>query len=146
MKVYLKTFGCRANQYDSETVRAMVERSGGAIVAQPEDADVAVFNSCAVTAEAEVDLRKSIRRAARRRPELTTLVMGCAAALDRGVLSSLPTVRQPTRWPPGAASWRRTPRSARWCWNAPTCRPTARPWPRVSGCRSTIWSPCWAPG
>ena len=93
MKVYLKTFGCRANQYDSETVRAMVERSGGAIVAQPEDADIAVFNSCAVTAEAEVDLRKSIRRAARRQPELTTLVMGCAAALDRGVLSSLPTVR-----------------------------------------------------
>lgn len=93
MKVYLKTFGCRANQYDSETVRAMIERSGGAIVAQPEDADVAVFNSCAVTAEAEVDLRRNIRRAARRRPELTTLVMGCAASLDRGTLAALPTVR-----------------------------------------------------
>jgi threonylcarbamoyladenosine tRNA methylthiotransferase MtaB len=93
MKVFLKTFGCRANQYDSETVRAMIERAGGAVVSQPEDADVAVFNSCAVTTEAEVDLRKNIRRAARRRPELTTLVMGCAASLDRGSLASLPTVR-----------------------------------------------------
>jgi len=93
MRVYLKTFGCRANQYDSETVRAMIERAGGAVVAQPEEADIAVFNSCAVTTEAEVDLRKNIRRAARRRPELTTVVMGCAASLDRGALASLPTVR-----------------------------------------------------
>jgi threonylcarbamoyladenosine tRNA methylthiotransferase MtaB len=93
MKVYLKTFGCRANQYDSETV-LMNERAGGALVSQPEEADVAVFNSCAVTTEAEVARRKNIRRAARRRPELTTLVMGCAASLDRGSLALLPTVRQ----------------------------------------------------
>ena len=32
MKLYLRTFGCRANQYDSETVRAMVEAQGGEIV------------------------------------------------------------------------------------------------------------------
>ena len=94
MKVYLKTFGCRANQYDSETVRAMIERAGGDIVAQPDDADVAVFNSCAVTAEAEVELRKHVRRAARRRPELKTLIMGCAAARDRGTLAALPSVAQ----------------------------------------------------
>lgn len=92
MKVYLKTFGCRANQYDSETVRSMVERSGGEIVASPEEADMAVFNSCAVTAEAEVDLRKNIRRAARRRPALQSVVMGCAASLDKGAIASLPTV------------------------------------------------------
>ncbi len=92
MKVYLRTFGCRANQYDSEAVRAMVERSGGAIVETPNDADVAIFNSCAVTSEAEVELRKSIRRAARERPSLSTLVMGCASSLDRGQLRALPTV------------------------------------------------------
>lgn len=93
MKVFLRTFGCRANQYDSEAVRAMIERGGGALVERPEDADVAVFNSCAVTSDAEVELRKGIRRAARQRPELTTLVMGCAAALDRGALRELPTVK-----------------------------------------------------
>jgi threonylcarbamoyladenosine tRNA methylthiotransferase MtaB len=94
MKVYLKTFGCRANQYDSETVRAMIERAGGAVVARPEDAEVAIFNSCAVTAEAEVDLRKHVRGAARRQPELRTVIMGCAASLDRGTLRALPTVHQ----------------------------------------------------
>lgn len=92
MKVYLRTYGCRANQYDSEQVRSLVEGAGGAIVDDPAEADTAVFNSCAVTAEAEAELRKGIRRAARSNPALKTVVMGCAAALDNGVLASLPSV------------------------------------------------------
>jgi threonylcarbamoyladenosine tRNA methylthiotransferase MtaB len=92
VKVYLRTFGCRANQYDSEQVRALIEQSGGTIVEDPADADTAVFNSCAVTSEAEVELRKSIRGAARANASLRTVVMGCAAALDRGQLAAMPTV------------------------------------------------------
>ena len=61
MKLYLRTFGCRANQYDSEAVRAMVEAEGTTIVDAPEEADVAVFNSCAVTSDAEAELRKVVR-------------------------------------------------------------------------------------
>ncbi|HTE45950.1 MAG TPA: MiaB/RimO family radical SAM methylthiotransferase [Gemmatimonadaceae bacterium] len=82
MKVYLRTFGCRANHYDTEAVRTMLETSGHAIVESASDADVAVFNSCAVTSDAEAELRKVVRRAARERPELRSVVMGCAAALD----------------------------------------------------------------
>jgi len=92
MKVYLRTFGCRANQYDSAQVRALIEAAGGMVVGDPADADAAVFNSCAVTAEAEVELRKGIRGAARKNADLRTIVMGCAAALDRGGLRDLPTV------------------------------------------------------
>lgn len=97
MKVYIATFGCRANQYDSEAARAMLEASGARIVAAPEEADTALFNSCAVTSRAEADLRAGIRRAARANPELRTVVMGCAAALDADretsrSLRSLPTV------------------------------------------------------
>ena len=91
-RVYLRTFGCRANQYDSEAVRAMIEAAGGEIVATPELADSAVFNSCAVTASAEADLRQSVRGAARRAPALRTVVMGCAAARDDGRIAALPTV------------------------------------------------------
>jgi threonylcarbamoyladenosine tRNA methylthiotransferase MtaB len=95
--VYLRTFGCRANQYDTEAVRAMVEADGHTIVASPADADVAVFNSCAVTADAEADLRQAVRRAAKQRPALRSVVMGCAAALDGSRAeplraSALPTV------------------------------------------------------
>ena len=99
MKVYLRTFGCRANHYDSEAVRELVERAGHAIVDSPGDADAAVFNSCTVTADAEADLRQAVRRAARERPGLRSVVMGCAAALsddDRPAatrIGTLPSVR-----------------------------------------------------
>jgi threonylcarbamoyladenosine tRNA methylthiotransferase MtaB len=81
VRVFLRTFGCRANHYDSEVARAMIERAGHEIVANASDADVAVFNSCAVTAEAEADLRHAVRRAARERPGLRSVVMGCASGL-----------------------------------------------------------------
>ena len=95
MKVWLRTFGCRANQYDTEQVRAMVEAAGGTIVASPDEADAAVFNSCAVTGEAEAELRRAVRSAARRRPALRSVIMGCASALPRAgarALDVLPTV------------------------------------------------------
>jgi threonylcarbamoyladenosine tRNA methylthiotransferase MtaB len=97
VKLYLRTFGCRANQYDTEVVRAMALAGGAEIVARVEDADVALFNSCAVTAEAEADLRQAVRRAARERPGLRSVVTGCAAAVPRDARDpasprALPTV------------------------------------------------------
>ena len=99
MKVYLRTFGCRANHYDSEAVRAIVEANGHAIVHRAADADVAVFNSCAVTSEAEAELRKVVRRSARERNGLRSIVRGCAAALDdarptASRIASLPSVER----------------------------------------------------
>ena len=99
MKVYLRTFGCRANHYDTEAVRELVESNGHAIAASVDDADVAVFNSCAVTSEAEAELRKVVRRAGRDRPGLRSVVMGCAAALDderptQTSIRALPTVER----------------------------------------------------
>ena len=47
-KVYLHTFGCKANQYDTEIVRQALEAAGAAIVGHPALADAAVVNSCTV--------------------------------------------------------------------------------------------------
>jgi threonylcarbamoyladenosine tRNA methylthiotransferase MtaB len=99
VNVYLRTFGCRANHYDSEAVRAMVEASGHAVVATAAEADIAVFNSCAVTSDAEAELRKVVRRSAREQAGLRSVVMGCAAALDDSRpaalrIASLPTVER----------------------------------------------------
>jgi threonylcarbamoyladenosine tRNA methylthiotransferase MtaB len=59
-----------------------------------DEADVALFNSCTVTAEAEADLRAAVRRAARANPALRSIVMGCAAARDDGAIASLPSVER----------------------------------------------------
>jgi threonylcarbamoyladenosine tRNA methylthiotransferase MtaB len=93
MKVWLRTFGCRANQYDTEAVRSMIEVGGHRIVDSAAEADVAVFNSCAVTADAVADLRQAVRRANRERPDLRSVVMGCASALpEASQLRALPGV------------------------------------------------------
>ena len=94
MRVYLETFGCRANHYDSERVRALALQGRHEIVSAVEDAEVAVFNSCAVTSEAERDVRKAVRRAAKRNTGLRSVVMGCASALPQSApaLRALPTV------------------------------------------------------
>ncbi len=92
VRVWLQTFGCRANQYDSEVVAAMVAAGGGILVDSAAEADVAVFNSCAVTAAAEADLRQQVRRAARRHPTLRSVVMGCASARSATEIGALPSV------------------------------------------------------
>lgn len=96
MKILLETFGCRANHYDSEAVRALAERGGHEIVDDARDADLAIFNSCAVTSEAERDVRKAVRRAASRNETLRSVVMGCASALpsSRTALAELPSVER----------------------------------------------------
>ncbi|MGK2963554.1 MAG: MiaB/RimO family radical SAM methylthiotransferase [Gemmatimonadaceae bacterium] len=81
MKVFLRTFGCRANQYDTEAVRALLQGAGIEEAETPGDADVAVFNSCTVTAEAESDLRSGVRSAARMNPSIRTIITGCAAGV-----------------------------------------------------------------
>lgn len=71
----------------------MILASGGEIVDTMERADVAVLNSCAVTADAEADLRRAVRGAAVDRPGLPVIVMGCASARDDGRIAALPGVQ-----------------------------------------------------
>lgn len=47
------TFGCRLNAFESESIKKALELSG--------EKNLIVFNSCAVTAEAEKELRAKIR-------------------------------------------------------------------------------------
>jgi threonylcarbamoyladenosine tRNA methylthiotransferase MtaB len=93
VNVYFHTFGCKANQYDTEVVRQAFADQGAVVVANADEADIAVVNSCTVTAESEAKLRRLVRRYARGRPALRTVVIGCAAALDDGRIAALPSVR-----------------------------------------------------
>src|SRR5207247_1008742 len=92
VKVYFHTFGCKANQYDTERVRQAFDDSGGVAVDDPALADIAVVNSCTVTSESEVKLRRFVRPLANA-DHAPTIVMGCAAALDDGTIAALPSVR-----------------------------------------------------
>jgi threonylcarbamoyladenosine tRNA methylthiotransferase MtaB len=92
VNVYFHTFGCKANQYDTERVRQAFDASGATVVDDPALADLAVINSCTVTNESEVKLRRLVRHVAKS-GKAQTIVMGCAAALDNGAIAALPGVR-----------------------------------------------------
>lgn len=65
MRVYFHTFGCKANQYDTDQVRQAFNAGGAVEVDDPALADLAVINSCTVTSESEVKLRRFVRHIAR---------------------------------------------------------------------------------
>jgi threonylcarbamoyladenosine tRNA methylthiotransferase MtaB len=92
VNVYFHTFGCKANQYDTEVVRQAFADQGAVVVEDPAAADLAVVNSCTVTHESEAKLRRLVRRVSRA-GRAETIVMGCAAALDGGAIAALPSVR-----------------------------------------------------
>ncbi len=74
------TFGCRLNQYDTATIRTLVARERGyETVNQREQADIYLVNTCTVTARADANARKAIRRLHSEHPEAQIVVAGCYA-------------------------------------------------------------------
>jgi len=73
-QIQIVTFGCRLNTYESEVMRNHARKAG------LEDA--IIFNTCAVTKEAERQARQAIRKARRDNPNARIIVTGCAAQID----------------------------------------------------------------
>lgn len=84
MTVQVVNFGCRLNSYESEVIKDHLHQTG--------QNNVVVFNSCAVTAEAERQLRQAIRKYRRENPDITVLVTGCAAQIDPARYAEMPEV------------------------------------------------------
>jgi threonylcarbamoyladenosine tRNA methylthiotransferase MtaB len=92
MRVFYHTFGCKANQYDTERMRQEMEARGGETVVRLSDADVYVVNTCTVTNQADADARRFIRRLVREKPEAQVVVAGCSAALRADEYRVMPGV------------------------------------------------------
>ncbi len=80
----VETFGCRLNIWESEVVR---DQASGAGLN-----DAIIFNTCAVTAEAERQARQAIRRARRENPDARIVVTGCAAQIAPDNWDAMPEV------------------------------------------------------
>jgi len=80
------TFGCRLNAYESEVMRDHARAAGWS--------DTIIVNTCAVTKEAERQVRQTIRKLRRDRPEARIVVTGCAAQIDPGKYAAMAEVDQ----------------------------------------------------
>jgi threonylcarbamoyladenosine tRNA methylthiotransferase MtaB len=77
VNIFFQTFGCKANQYDTELLRAKMESGGGVLTDDHRRADLCVVNSCSVTAKAEQECRQFVRRLLRENPTARIVVTGC---------------------------------------------------------------------
>jgi tRNA-2-methylthio-N6-dimethylallyladenosine synthase len=85
-KLYLRTFGCQMNEYDSEKIADVLRAAHGTEPTErPEDADVIVFNTCSVREKAQekvfADLGR-VRHLKRAKPGLMIAVGGCVASQE----------------------------------------------------------------
>ncbi len=85
-KLYIKTFGCQMNEYDSaRTAELLAVTRGLERTERPEEADVLLVNTCSVREKAAEKLFSQLgqwRAWKRRRPGLVIGVGGCVAAQE----------------------------------------------------------------
>jgi tRNA-2-methylthio-N6-dimethylallyladenosine synthase len=82
VQVYVETYGCQMNEYDSELVRSILRQSRFEIVAAPEAADVVLLNTCAIREHAHQKVFGRVRALGRlrhRKPDLRIGLLGCMA-------------------------------------------------------------------
>ncbi len=82
MRIYLTFLGCRLNEAELEQWRREFLARGHSIVARPEEADVCILNTCAVTGEAGRQSRQAARRLHRRNPHAHIVFAGCDAEME----------------------------------------------------------------
>ena len=85
-KLYLRTFGCQMNEYDSDRISDVMRRAEGLeLTPDPADADVIVFNTCSVREKAQEKVFTDLGRVEhlkRARPGLMIAVGGCVASQE----------------------------------------------------------------
>jgi len=83
----VRTYGCQMNAHDSERISGVLDASGYAPVADGEEPDLVVFNTCAVRENADNRLYGNLGHLApikASRPGMQIAVGGCLAQKDRG--------------------------------------------------------------
>jgi tRNA-2-methylthio-N6-dimethylallyladenosine synthase len=88
-KLYVKSFGCQMNVYDSHRMADVMAPVGFSETAQPDDADLIILNTCNIREKAAEKIYSELGRmrvlkdeAARRGRQVTVAVAGCVAQAE----------------------------------------------------------------
>ena len=85
-KVFIKTFGCQMNEYDSEKINdVLASKNKLAQTTEQKDADLIVLNTCSIREKAEVKVYSDlgrIRKLKELNPNLRIAVGGCVASQE----------------------------------------------------------------
>jgi len=88
MNINFQALGCRLNEAELETWANQFLKYGHQVTTDSTEADIVVFNSCAVTGEADRKSRRQIGRLHRTNPQAKLIVTGCHASLNSDAVKS----------------------------------------------------------
>jgi len=96
VKVYIKTYGCQMNKYDSELIAGILAGEGFSLTEKVNNADVILINTCSVREHAENRMLghlSVLSKLKREKPELIIGVIGCSAVrLNKKIIEKVPAV------------------------------------------------------
>ncbi|MCY4521234.1 MAG: tRNA (N(6)-L-threonylcarbamoyladenosine(37)-C(2))-methylthiotransferase MtaB [Caldilineaceae bacterium] len=92
MNIHLTQLGCRLNFSENHQLARALQGAGHVVVNRPEQAHVAVVNTCAVTVAASGKSRRLLRHLHRSHPDLRIVATGCHATLEPAATGQLPGV------------------------------------------------------
>jgi threonylcarbamoyladenosine tRNA methylthiotransferase MtaB len=92
MRIHVSSLGCKLNQSEMDTLAGQLTAAGHQVVTAPEESDLCVLNTCAVTHVAAQKTRQALRRLHRDNPSARLVVTGCYAELSPADLRDLPGV------------------------------------------------------
>lgn len=86
MKYYLTTYGCQANERDTELIAGILEDQEYELAENMEDADLIIFNTCCVRDKAENKVFSqvgSLKELKSRKPHVIIAICGCMVQQDK---------------------------------------------------------------
>lgn len=77
MKVYIETYGCSANQSESEIMAGLVKKEGYTIINELDDSDFVIINTCFVKSPTEEKILRRITDIQKKYPKKELIIGGC---------------------------------------------------------------------
>ncbi len=94
---YVRTFGCKQNENDGERIKGILHSAGFSFSGTPENADIIVYNTCAVRENAELKvfgILGEVKHFKEKNPDLTVVLCGCMASEEHIIEKIKKTYKQ----------------------------------------------------
>ncbi len=87
--IFIQTYGCSANQNNSEIIKGILKQSGYEITNNPDIADIIIINTCIVKGKTETKIKRRIQDLSKEFPNKLMIIAGCMPETDKESLKKI---------------------------------------------------------
>ena len=108
-RVYIETYGCQMNEYDTEIVKTILKKHRYAITDKPDEAEILFLNTCSVRENAHQKVTQRIHTFNRLRQQNKKVVIGVLGCMAENLRSELLDSKLGVDLAAGPDSYKRLP-------------------------------------